>query len=91
MMDRWVYKLQKSLGRYRVLLEVSNAPNPPNFGRMSRCLFNDLHKTTNKRVQKMAKNTLRVSLVISSVAVLMHTCKRELSPTHLVCPRRHNV
>jgi hypothetical protein len=25
------------------------------------------------------------------VAVLMHTCKRELSPTHLVCPRRHNV
>ena len=25
------------------------------------------------------------------VAVLMHTCRRELSPTHLVCPRRHNV
>jgi hypothetical protein len=21
----------------------------------------------------------------------MHTCKRELSPAHLVCPRRHNV
>ena len=25
------------------------------------------------------------------VAVLMHTCRRELSPAHLVCPRRHNV
>jgi hypothetical protein len=28
---------------------------------------------------------------LQGVAVLMHTCKRELSPTHLVCPRRHNV
>jgi hypothetical protein len=27
----------------------------------------------------------------SSVAVLIHTCKRELSPTHLVCPWRHNA
>jgi hypothetical protein len=25
------------------------------------------------------------------VVALMHTCKRELSPAHLVCPRRHNV
>jgi hypothetical protein len=25
------------------------------------------------------------------VAVLIHTCKRELSPAHLVCPRRHNA
>jgi hypothetical protein len=30
-------------------------------------------------------------LYVPGVAVLMHTCKRELSPTHLVCPRRHNV
>jgi hypothetical protein len=33
---------------------------------------------------------VRVFLV-GGVAVLMHTCKRELSPAHLVCPRRHNV
>jgi hypothetical protein len=65
MMDQWFYNLQKALGRYRVLLEVPNAPNPPNFSRISPCLFNDLHKTANKRVQKMSKNTLRVSLVIS--------------------------
>jgi hypothetical protein len=26
-----------------------------------------------------------------SVAVLIHTCKRELSPAHLVCPQRHNA
>ena len=64
-MDQRFYYLQKSLGRYRVLLEVPNAPNPPNFGRISPCLFNDLHKTTNERVQKIAKNTLRVSLIIS--------------------------
>ena len=25
------------------------------------------------------------------VAVLIHTCKRELSPSHLVCPWRHNA
>jgi hypothetical protein len=25
------------------------------------------------------------------VAVLIHTCKRELSPAHLVCPWRHNA
>jgi hypothetical protein len=29
--------------------------------------------------------------LFSVVAVLMHTCRRELSPAHLVCPRRHNV
>ena len=28
---------------------------------------------------------------IGCVVALMHTCKRELSPAHLVCPRRHNV
>jgi hypothetical protein len=28
---------------------------------------------------------------IVPVVALMHTCKRELSPAHLVCPRRHNV
>ena len=48
-----------------MLLEVPNAPNPPNFGRIYPCLFNDLHKTANKRGHKIAKNTLRVSLVIS--------------------------
>jgi hypothetical protein len=26
-----------------------------------------------------------------SVAVLIHNCKRELSPAHLVCPWRHNA
>jgi hypothetical protein len=25
------------------------------------------------------------------IAVLIHTCKREPSPTHLVCPWRHNA
>jgi hypothetical protein len=28
---------------------------------------------------------------LQPVVVLMHTCRRELSPAHLVCPRRHNV
>jgi hypothetical protein len=28
---------------------------------------------------------------IKTVVALMHTCRRELSPAHLVCPRRHNV
>jgi hypothetical protein len=27
----------------------------------------------------------------ASVVVLIHTCKRELSPAHLVCPWRHNA
>jgi hypothetical protein len=26
-----------------------------------------------------------------TVVVLIHTCKRELSPAHLVCPWRHNA
>jgi hypothetical protein len=30
-------------------------------------------------------------LCAGAVVALMHTCKRELSPAHLVCPRRHNV
>jgi hypothetical protein len=30
-------------------------------------------------------------LVSPTVAVLIHTCKRELSPAHLVCPWRHNA
>ena len=30
-------------------------------------------------------------MVMGSVVALMHTCRRELSPAHLVCPRRHNV
>jgi hypothetical protein len=25
------------------------------------------------------------------IVVLIHTCKRELSPAHLVCPWRHNA
>jgi hypothetical protein len=25
------------------------------------------------------------------LTVLIHTCKRELSPAHLVCPWRHNA
>jgi hypothetical protein len=53
------------LERYLVLLEVPNAPNQPNLGKISPCLFNNLHKTANKKGAKMAKNTLRVSLVIS--------------------------
>jgi hypothetical protein len=34
---------------------------------------------------------LVVFYVLDSVAVLIHTCKRELSPAHLVCPWRHNA
>jgi hypothetical protein len=60
------YNLYKILGKRRMLPKVPNAPNPPNFDRISPCLFSDLHKTTNTRVYKMAKNTLRVSLVISN-------------------------
>jgi hypothetical protein len=32
-----------------------------------------------------------VSMCVPHVVALMHTCRRELSPAHLVCPRRHNV
>jgi hypothetical protein len=32
-----------------------------------------------------------IRVQFSGVAVLIHTCKRELSPAHLVCPRRHNA
>jgi hypothetical protein len=53
------------LGRYMVLLEVPNAPNLPNFCRISPFLFNNPQKTTNKRYKTMEKNTLRVYLVIS--------------------------
>jgi len=45
-----------------VVLETSNLRI---FGRVSSCFRTNLHKTTNKREQKKAKNTLRVSLVIS--------------------------
>ena len=67
-----------------MLPEVPNAPNLPNFGRISPCLFNDLHKTANKGVQKIAKNILRVSLIISenlkknSKFNSTTICKREL-------------
>jgi hypothetical protein len=60
------YNLYKILGKRRMLPKVPNAPNLPNFDRISPCLFSDLHKTANTRVYKMAKNTLRVSLVISN-------------------------
>jgi hypothetical protein len=29
--------------------------------------------------------------IFGCVVVLIHTCKRELSPAHLVCPWRHNA
>jgi hypothetical protein len=31
------------------------------------------------------------AIVVWPVVVLIHTCKREQSPTHLVCPCRHNA
>jgi hypothetical protein len=44
------------------VLETSNIQI---FDRVSSCFRTNLHKTTNKGEKKMAKNTLRVSLVIS--------------------------
>jgi hypothetical protein len=42
--------------------------------------------------EMMQLMTLIVMMVLMIyVVALMHTCKRELSPAHLVCPRRHNV
>jgi hypothetical protein len=35
--------------------------------------------------------TFKMDVLVIDVVALMHTCKRELSPAHLVCPRRHNV
>jgi hypothetical protein len=35
--------------------------------------------------------TLAEFLPMPSFSVLIHTCKRELSPAHLVCPWRHNA
>jgi hypothetical protein len=46
-----------------------------------------VHATTNT-VKVLSHDYV---LLQRGVAVLMHTCKRELSPAHLVCPRRHNV
>jgi hypothetical protein len=57
--------LQSDLLRFKVLLGVPEAPNPPKLGRVSPCLFANLHKTSNKQMEKMPKNTLRVSLDVS--------------------------
>jgi hypothetical protein len=32
----------------------------------------------------------RIDTMVEPVVVLIHTCKHELSPAHLVCPWRHN-
>jgi hypothetical protein len=47
---------------------VSDAQNLPKTDRNSSYLFADLRKTASKQRQKMAKNTLEVSLVISRKA-----------------------
>jgi hypothetical protein len=47
---------------------VPDAPNPPKTDIISSYLFANLHKTASKQRQKMAKNTLEVSLVISRKA-----------------------
>jgi hypothetical protein len=51
--------------RYSVLLGVPEAPNPPKLGRVSSCLFANLHKIESKQMQRIPKNTLRVSLNVS--------------------------
>jgi hypothetical protein len=54
--------------RKRVPLGVPDAPNPLKTDITSSYLFVNLHKTTSKQRQKMPKNTLEVSLVISRKA-----------------------
>jgi hypothetical protein len=48
-----------------------------------------------KSISKLIRGFLRLvgyyRRFVNAVDVLMHTCRRELSPAHLVCPRRHNV
>ena len=51
-----------------VLPGVSDAPNPPKTDKIPSYMFVNLHKTTNKQQQKMPKNTLEVSWVISRKA-----------------------
>jgi hypothetical protein len=51
--------------QYRATSGVLETLNLQLFDRVSSCFRTDLHKTTNKKRAKMAKNTLRVSLVIS--------------------------
>jgi hypothetical protein len=58
----------KYLLKKGVLLGVSNATNLPKMDIIFFYLFANLHTTTNKQRQKMAKNTLEVSLVISRKA-----------------------
>jgi hypothetical protein len=58
-------RFYNDLERSKVLLGVPKALNPPKLGRVSPCLFVNLHKTTNKLIQKMPQNTLRVSWDVS--------------------------
>jgi hypothetical protein len=52
-----------------------------------------IHLTTAEVIDGVTAS--RYSWVLVShqggVVALMHTFKRELSPAHLVCPRRHSV
>jgi hypothetical protein len=60
--DHQAYKFSNGLLKYEVLLGVPEALIPPKLGRVSSCLFANLHKTASKQRQKMPKNTLKVSL-----------------------------
>jgi hypothetical protein len=58
----------KCLLKKGVLPGVLDAPNPSKMDRIFFYLFANLHKTASKQRQKMVKNTLEVSLVISRKA-----------------------
>jgi hypothetical protein len=57
--------LYNGFKRYKILLGVPEAPNPPKFGRVSPFLFSNIHKPASKPIQNMPKNTLRVSWDVS--------------------------
>jgi hypothetical protein len=45
-----------------------------------------------KTMDRLEEAFLKIwSVKEDPVVVLIHTCKREQSPTHLVCPWRHNA
>ena len=90
------FKNNKSLGNTQQLKRVVNASR--NLALMSiQC-----KEEKNPKHEKEMSNHYDAHVLVDSVldksqhgmgtvVALMHTCKRELSPAHLVCPWRHNV
>jgi hypothetical protein len=57
------------------------------YGANSNVMTMKLMEQLNLRISRPYHNIC----AMDNIVVLIHTCKREVSPAHLVCPRRHNA